>query len=79
MANMLGSGERWSILLLAAVGAIVGITLATILHLLHEHSGPTAEQVLWGHFIPRMLAAMLGGVIVFGGGAAIRNWLKRRS
>jgi hypothetical protein len=61
------------------MGAIVGIFLAMLRHLLHEHLDLTAEQALWDHFIPQMLIAMVGGAIVFGGGAAIRNWLKRRS
>jgi hypothetical protein len=41
--------------------------------------GLTAEQALWDHFVPQMLAFMVGGAIVFGGAGAIRNRLKRRS
>jgi hypothetical protein len=79
VAKRLGSAERWSILLVAAVGAIVGVFLPTIRHLLHEHANLTAEEALWHHFIPQMFAAMAGGAIVFGGVSAIRSWLKRRS
>ena len=78
MAKKPGSAEQWSTLLLAGTGAVVGVFLATIRHLLHDHSGLTAEEALW-HFIPQMLAAMVGGAIVVGGVSAIRNWLKRRS
>jgi hypothetical protein len=79
VAKRLGSAERWSILLVAAVGAIVGVFLSTIRHLLHEHADLPAEEALWHHFIPQMFAAMAGGAIVFGGVSAIRSWLKRRS
>jgi len=68
----------WSILFLAAVGAIVGVSLATLRHLLDDYSGMTIEKALWDHFIPQMLTAMVGGAIAFGGGAAIRYGLKRR-
>jgi ABC-type Fe3+-siderophore transport system permease subunit len=79
MVERVGSEERWSILLSATVGAIVGITLATIRHLSHDYLNLSAEQALWDHFIPQMLAAMVGGVILLGGMSAIRSWLKRRS
>jgi len=75
---MLGSEERWSIPLSAAVGAIVGVLLATTRHVLFEHLGLIAEQALWYHFAVQMLAFIVGGAIVFGGVSAIRNWLKRR-
>jgi hypothetical protein len=64
---------------LAAVGAIVGVLLSTLRHLLHQRSGLTAEEVLWYHFIPQIVAAMAGGASLFGGASAIRSWLKRRS
>ena len=79
MAQRPASDEGWSILLAAALGAIVGIFPATLHHLLHAHPDLTAEELLWHHFIPEMLATMVGSAIVFGGVAALRNWLKRRS
>jgi ABC-type Fe3+-siderophore transport system permease subunit len=70
--------ELWNILFLTAVGAVVGVTLSTIHHLLHDHSNWTAEKILWDHFVPEMLTAMVGGAILFGGVAALRCWLKQR-
>lgn len=78
MAKRLRPEEWWSVLIWAAVGAILGVLLSTIWHLLHDHSDLTAEQALWGHFVPRMLAVMVGGAIVFGRVSAIRSRLKRR-
>ena len=74
-----GSDERWTILLSEATGAIMGIFPATLHHLLHDHPALTAEELLWHHFIPEMLATMVGSAIVFATVAAIRNGLKRRS
>jgi len=79
MAKKLESEEWWSILFLAAMGAMVGAALATIRHLLHDHSGLTPEEVLQHHFIPELFAAMTGSAILVGGASAIRSWLKRRS
>jgi len=69
----------WSTLFFAAAGAIVGIFLSTISHLLHDHRSLSSEEVIWNHFVPKMLAAMVAGAILFGGMSAIWNWLQRRS
>ncbi|WP_114949107.1 hypothetical protein [Microvirga calopogonii] len=72
------SEKRWNVLLSALTGAIIAILLAPLVHFLHDHSDLTPDEALWNHFLPRMRAFMVGGAIVFGGVAAIRNWLRRR-
>jgi ABC-type Fe3+-siderophore transport system permease subunit len=79
MAKRLRSEKRWNALLSALAGAILVVLLAPLVHLLHDHSDLTPDEALWNHFLPRMLAFMVGGAIMFGGVAAICNWLKRRS
>ncbi|WP_154661090.1 hypothetical protein [Microvirga lotononidis] len=56
----------------------MAVLVAPLVHLLHDHSDLTPDEALWKHFLPRMLAFMVAGAIVFGGVAAIRNWLKQR-
>ncbi|PVE24159.1 hypothetical protein DC522_11755 [Microvirga sp. KLBC 81] len=63
--------------LFAVMGAIVGIFIATIRHLFHDHQNMDSEELRW-HFIPQMLVAMLVGATLLGGVSAIRSWRKRR-
>ncbi|EIM26004.1 hypothetical protein [Microvirga lotononidis] len=79
MAKRPKSEKRWNVYLSALTGAIVAVLIAPLVHLLHDHSDLTPDEALWSHFLPRMFAFMVGGAILFGGVAAIRNRLRRRS
>lgn len=69
--------ELRNIPLFGVAGTIVGIFIATIRHLSHDHRNMLREEVRW-HFVSEMLVAMVAGAILFGGAYAVRSWWKRR-
>ncbi|PVE20514.1 hypothetical protein DC522_31840 [Microvirga sp. KLBC 81] len=63
--------------LFVVVGTIVGIFIATIRHLSHDHRHMLREEERW-HFVSEMLVAMLAGATLIGGAYVVRSWWKRR-
>jgi len=63
--------------LLVVLGTVVGIFIATIWHLSHDHRHLLREEVRW-HFVPELLVAMVAGATLFGGVSVIRSWWNRR-
>jgi H+/Cl- antiporter ClcA len=79
MTKRSASAEPWPTWYFATVGAIVGIFVVAISHFLHDHSMMRSSGEIQEHFLPQVVVGVVVGSLVFGGVAAVWNWLKRRA
>ena len=54
-------------------GGVLGMTVATAYHLLHDHSRLPLRRSLLPHFIPQLIAGGIGGALVIGWAAVFHD------
>jgi len=69
---------KWSLRSSAFTGCLAGLAVADLHHVDHVISNDIPDSI-YTHVIGETIAAAAGGVILFGGVAAYRNWLRAKA